>query len=408
MSAEHIADLGPGDARLRPNPQADTTALPLSSEEYFVWTRVDGHTSIQDLLLMSAFPRRQTIEILKRLHAIGVLLKPDETPAQAAPRLRAAGGGGGAKPTPTPKPSASARSRDTGRQRPAQAAASRATKPKATASAAEPKTAASATKPTTDGYADAIAALGALSDDETAALAAEVELDPERRIRIVTVRRQHSRADHFAVLGVAADVGARDLKRAYFKLSKEFHPDRYYGRHTGPFEPWLADIFQRVKGAYEVLSDKKQRAAYERKLAGKRAAPASQSKTEYAAELFERACAAQLSGDLDGALVLFAGALRLDAQIRYLSRAARCAIENRDSKTALEYARLATESAPNDPSLQRVLAAAQVAAGELEQAAATLERALTLKTENDALMSGIRVDLDRVRAGLARRGDRST
>jgi len=60
---------------------------------------------------------------------------------------------------------------------------------------------------------------------------------------------------------VTADT--REIKRAYFRLSKEFHPDRYFGRELGPYADRLSKIFQAVKAAFELLSDPGRRAAYE-------------------------------------------------------------------------------------------------------------------------------------------------
>jgi curved DNA-binding protein CbpA len=56
----------------------------------------------------------------------------------------------------------------------------------------------------------------------------------------------------------------KTVKRAYFELSKEYHPDRYFRRNIGPFAPRLARIFKRVVEAYELLSDPATRAEVQR------------------------------------------------------------------------------------------------------------------------------------------------
>ncbi|HWN69078.1 MAG TPA: J domain-containing protein, partial [Haliangium sp.] len=239
-------------------------------------------------------------------------------------------------------------------------------------------------------------ALGALSDEERAALAEEIDLAEEQKLRILTLRRKLATADHYVLLDVDAGADKRALRRSYFTLSKEFHPDRYYGKHTGSFGPWLAQIFARLKEAHEVLSDDKLRQEYENRLSGENKV-GGQSKSEYAAELFERACSVQTSGELLWALQLFAAAVRLDPQARYLGRAARCAIDAGDHALAVTHARQAVSLEPDNPSMHRVLAAAQEAAGDLAAAQATLEAALALKSENDALAGGLRTDLERVR-----------
>jgi curved DNA-binding protein CbpA len=45
------------------------------------------------------------------------------------------------------------------------------------------------------------------------------------------------------------------VKRAYFKLSKEFHPDRYFRKEIGGHGLRLERIFKKVLEAYEMLSD---------------------------------------------------------------------------------------------------------------------------------------------------------
>jgi len=57
------------------------------------------------------------------------------------------------------------------------------------------------------------------------------------------------------LLGVERGVEPRVVKRAYFKLSKEFHPDRYFRREIGHYAQRLDRIFKKVLEAYEMLSD---------------------------------------------------------------------------------------------------------------------------------------------------------
>ncbi len=74
------------------------------------------------------------------------------------------------------------------------------------------------------------------------------------------------------VLGVSKDADAREIKKAYFGLSKRFHPDRYFRRNTGAFEGLIETCFKRLLEAYELLSDPNTRAEVQRTEA---AAPAS-------------------------------------------------------------------------------------------------------------------------------------
>jgi hypothetical protein len=403
-SDDEIPGVGRPGERLRHNPAIKIERLPLSSEDYFVWTRVDGQTAIREVILMSGFARDKAIAILRRLRGMGALLREGETQISvaavaAAPAERRRPAMTPSRGTPTsaaapvaPRAAAAitaAAPPATAAARPAPAAAAR----PAPAAAARPAAAPTA------GAASALPDPSTLTAEERAALAEDVALSQEQRLRVIAMRRKLDGADHFAMLEVDASTDKRELRRAFFTLSKEFHPDRFFGKRTGSFGPWLAKIFARLKEAHEVLSDDKKRQEYEQSLTGQRQV-SSQTKTEYAAELFERACSVQTSGELPWALQLFAAAIRLDPQARYLGRAARCAIDAGATGLAVTYARQAVETEPENPSMHRVLAAAQEAVGDLAAAQATLEAALALKSENDVLTTGLRADLERVRARL--------
>ncbi len=73
--------------------------------------------------------------------------------------------------------------------------------------------------------------------------------------------------DEFAVLGVSISADSREIKRAYFSLSKRFHPDRYFRKKIGDHGSRLHMIFKRISDAYELLSDPASRKEIEARLA---------------------------------------------------------------------------------------------------------------------------------------------
>ena len=89
----------------------------------------------------------------------------------------------------------------------------------------------------------------------------DLPLDLQRRI--LDFEADLDRPYH-ALLGVPAAADLRTIKRAFFALSKQYHPDRYFRRRVGDFGPRLARIFKRIALAYEMLSDPAARAELER------------------------------------------------------------------------------------------------------------------------------------------------
>jgi molecular chaperone DnaJ len=67
-----------------------------------------------------------------------------------------------------------------------------------------------------------------------------------------------AKQDYYALLGVARDAGAEDLKKSYRKLAMQFHPDR------NPGDKQAEAKFKEVSEAYEILRDDQKRAAYDR------------------------------------------------------------------------------------------------------------------------------------------------
>lgn len=63
--------------------------------------------------------------------------------------------------------------------------------------------------------------------------------------------------DLYDVLGVARTANPDDIKKAYRKLARQYHPDVNK-------DPGAAEMFKEINGAYEVLSDDDKRARYDR------------------------------------------------------------------------------------------------------------------------------------------------
>ena len=64
--------------------------------------------------------------------------------------------------------------------------------------------------------------------------------------------------DYYDILGIARAATAEDIKKAFRRLARDSHPD------ANPDDPDAEARFREIAEAYEVLSDERRRAAYDR------------------------------------------------------------------------------------------------------------------------------------------------
>lgn len=63
--------------------------------------------------------------------------------------------------------------------------------------------------------------------------------------------------DPYEVLGVGKNANEEEIKKAYRKLARQYHPDRNLG------DKQAESVFKEVQDAFEILSDKEKRAKYD-------------------------------------------------------------------------------------------------------------------------------------------------
>jgi curved DNA-binding protein CbpA len=340
----------------------------LSPEDYFLLTRVDGRTSYRQLVLISGFVEDQAVGIQRKLRERGALLHPGETVPPAPPP----------PPPPAPPPPP--------------------------------------TLPTVD--------------PADPRLAEDVDLTPAQKIAIVGKHLSLKSATYFQVLDLPSDATRKAVKAAYFKISRDFHPDRHYGKRLGSFKQMLTDIFNVAASAHEVLSDDERREGYllslsvpapiadppSGRLASSpivaaatgnvaRSSTSSTSSTSsrvphavraQAAELFEAACMDQVSGEPARALEGFATAIAADPQPRYLRRAAECALQAQELSKAEEYAKKARDMDARNPSSHRIMSKVHVAKGQIDEARGCLAEALRLDPGNPHILAELK-ELDKLK-----------
>lgn len=69
--------------------------------------------------------------------------------------------------------------------------------------------------------------------------------------------------DFYTLLGISARATISEVKSAYYKLARKFHPDRFYGLENPAVKEKVDIIFSAINVAYETLKNTKSRQQYD-------------------------------------------------------------------------------------------------------------------------------------------------
>jgi tetratricopeptide (TPR) repeat protein len=165
---------------------------------------------------------------------------------------------------------------------------------------------------------------------QAAAHAVAAQDDP-RRMEILEAFAGLKRDTHFEVLGLARNATDAQVKEAYFRLARRFHPDVHHDPALADLRDKIEAIFVRLGEAYEVLRNPRIRAKYESQIAPaptpapapSAPAPAAAPKADPEAEAREAATAIKkasrlLSSEMywDAIQVLEPAVLRVKGKVR--------------------------------------------------------------------------------------------
>lgn len=213
------------DRRLRLADGVDLRALPLTPEDAFVVSHLDGNASESDIALATGLDATVIRRSLDKLNGLGALA---ETRA-AALTVRA------------PRTPTGTSGTFTLRIGPI------------VEQGAEPK-----------GQHPAAALYDPAELDEA------VDLDLSRKRKVLDTFYRLNTVSHYELLGIEPSADKKAVKAAYFELVNDFHPDRYFGKNLGSFKPKLEKLFARVTEAHDVLTRQAAREDYDRYLASVR------------------------------------------------------------------------------------------------------------------------------------------
>lgn len=91
----------------------------------------------------------------------------------------------------------------------------------------------------------------------------DVEITRDERKAILETFHGLEDLSFYDLLQVEHTADRKQIREAYFRLSKQFHPDTQFRKRLGSFKQKLEIIFRSLTQAYDVLSNKEQRADYD-------------------------------------------------------------------------------------------------------------------------------------------------
>ncbi|MBI3597615.1 MAG: DnaJ domain-containing protein [Nitrospirae bacterium] len=97
---------------------------------------------------------------------------------------------------------------------------------------------------------------------------AQESQNTKQKIRQAYESLQHQ--DFYEVLGLEKTATRDQIKRAYFHLAKEYHPDRHFQAGLEELTPQLEALFRGITEAYDTLLMERKRQDYDTKLAMKK------------------------------------------------------------------------------------------------------------------------------------------
>jgi DnaJ-class molecular chaperone len=93
-------------------------------------------------------------------------------------------------------------------------------------------------------------------------------MDPQFLIEVETLATVLDQLDYYGVLKLGQGAGAAEVKAAYYRESRAYHPDRYAAMENPEVREMIGRIYRRINEAYTVLRDDQKRARYQADISG--------------------------------------------------------------------------------------------------------------------------------------------
>lgn len=139
------------------------------------------------------------------------------------------------------------------------------------------------------------------------------EADPIFLIEAEALANIIDELDYFQILKIDRKAKPEEVKAAYFRESRLYHPDQFFRMENGPSKAAIAKIYKRVNEAWVVLRDDTKRAKYIADVTGPDRAKKLRY-TEVSEEEVKRAREAELGSTPHGRKTFMQGLLDFEAR----------------------------------------------------------------------------------------------
>jgi len=223
---------------------------------------------------------------------------------------------------------------------------------------------------------------------EPAPETAEAGVDDEIVEKIDEMHNNYKERGYYGILGVSEEATEDEIREAYYRVAKEFHPDKYFSLPSEEIKEKINAIFAYATEAYETLSDDTKRRRYNKTLSAPTARPPS--KAEMAKERFNQGRALLMMKSYSEAATMFAQAIYFDsstASYHYYHGIALCRLNDfkEAAKALSEAVRLNPQKADYIAELGHVF----LKLGFKARAQNTFKRALEISPTNERALEGM-------------------
>ena len=217
----------------------------------------------------------------------------------------------------------------------------------------------------------------------------EISTDYEVRAMIEDMHRNCESLGYYNVLGIRDHASGAELKSAYYKAAKKYHPDMHFHLADNTLKDKLGDIFSYVYEAYSTLSDPQKKSEYNKMITVKPAKLAAVQDRARAA--FEEGKNHLKKKNYEDAERLFGEAVYFDATTAehhyYYGLTLTRVNKFKGAEKAFERAR---KLEPHNADYLSELGFAYLALGFPTRAKGFFEKALSISPDNARAMEGLK------------------